>query len=118
MASRALAAAVHLACAFGAALYWVAGPAGHTTTTLPCGDRHAGAAAAANAPLLLLLLLVSATYFLAVALVYLELGVAANPDHQLVAARRLAAAAASAAAATSLLALSVAVYGGLRHLEA
>ena len=118
MASRALAAAVHLACAFGAALYWVAGPAGHTTTTLPCGDRHAGAAAAATAPLLLLLL-VSATYFLAVALVYLELAVAANPGHhQLVAARRLATATASAAAVTSLLALSVAVYGGLRHLEA
>ena len=112
--SRALAAAVHLGCAFGAALYWAAGPVGHTTTTLPSGHSHAGAAATAP----LLLLFVSTTYFLAVALVYLELAVAANPDHQLVAARRLAAAAASAAAVTSLLALSVAVYGGLRHLEA
>ena len=46
----------------------------------------------------------------------LELAVAASPG--LVAARRLAAATASAAAVTSLLALSAAVYGGLRHLEA
>ena len=113
--SRALAAAVHLGCAFGAALYWAPGPVGHTTTTLPSGHSHAGAAATAP----LLLLFVSTTYFLAVALVYLELAVAANPGHhQLVAARRLATATASAAAVTSLLALSVAVYGGLRHLEA
>ncbi|PUZ51697.1 hypothetical protein GQ55_6G209200 [Panicum hallii var. hallii] len=111
MASRALAAAAHLACAFGAALYWAAGPAGHTTTALPCGDVHASAAAAAP----LLLLLVATTYFLTVALVYLELAVAANPG--LVAARRLATATASAAAVTSLLALSASVYGGLRPNE-
>ncbi|CAL5001855.1 unnamed protein product [Urochloa decumbens] len=114
LASRALAAAVHLACVFGAVLCWAAHLAGHILaskeTTLPSGDSHAHAGAAT----VLLLLASTITYFLAVTRVYLELAVAANPD--LIAAHRLAAATAKAAAATSLLALSAAaaVYGGIR----
>ncbi|CAL4999078.1 unnamed protein product [Urochloa decumbens] len=100
LASRALAAAVHLACVFGAVLCWAAHLAGHILaskeTTLPSGDSHAHAGAAT----VLLLLASTITYFLAVTRVYLELAVAT----------------AKAAAATSLLALSAAaaVYGGIR----
>ncbi|CAO2206873.1 unnamed protein product [Urochloa humidicola] len=118
MVSRAVAAAVHLACVFGVALGWVGNLAGHIKeladkeTTLPSADTdsHAGAAT-------VLLLLVSTTYFLTVALVYLEVVVAANPG--LIAAERLAAATAKAVAVTSLLALSApaAVSGRLRPYE-
>ncbi|CAL5012747.1 unnamed protein product [Urochloa decumbens] len=118
MVSRAVAAAVHLACAFGAVLYWAAHLAGHIqqalaskeTTTLPSGDSHAHAGAA-TVPLLL----ASTTYFLAVTRVYLELAVAANPG--LIAAQRLAAATAKAAAVTPLLVVSVAA-AVLSHHEA
>ncbi|CAO2188388.1 unnamed protein product [Urochloa humidicola] len=121
MVSRAVAAAVHLACVFGVALFWAVHLAGHiqpalgnNATALPSGGSHAHAGAAtATVPFLL----ASTTYFLAVTRVYLELAVAANPG--LIAAQRLAAATAKAAAVTSLLALSssAAVYGGLRPYE-
>ncbi|CAO2163203.1 unnamed protein product [Urochloa humidicola] len=121
MVSRAVAAAAHLACVFGVALFWAVHHhlASHNiqlalgnkaTTTLPSADSHAhvGATATATMPFVLL---ASTTYFLAVTRVYLELAVAANPG--MIAAQRLAAATAKAAAVTSLLALlsSAAVYG-------
>ncbi|CAO2202025.1 unnamed protein product [Urochloa humidicola] len=119
MVSRAVAAAVHLACVFGVALFWAVHhiqqlALGNKATMLPSGGSraHAGATAATMP----FLLLASTTYFLAVTRVYLELAVAANPG--LIAAQRLAAATAKAAAVTSLLALSsAAVYGGLRPYE-
>ncbi|KAL6661340.1 hypothetical protein ACP70R_000724 [Stipagrostis hirtigluma subsp. patula] len=107
MASRALAATVLLAFAFGAAL---------RAADLVAGQRHEiGAMAttvpstgggAATAPLLL----VSISYFLAVAALYLDLIAISNPD--MVAPQRLAVATAFFAAVMLLLALSAAVYEG------